>query len=305
MTSLAKNDYSVPSIFICRVQIFLQIDLETLCADSTAEGTYSLLTSAKVLQYTMQKKSIIFKESDAVLLIIRAFNKVETLHQKVTEDKFRTVLLSTITHDIKTPLTVIKSNLSLLQDLVTDTGQDFYRATCVATDALEHYLRDIIVTTFFIFSKEHLATFQDIKQIFEGTFRLEPVVTSLPELFTRLREMVELPAKIKKLSVNITSSVDHKLQIDGQRLMQVLLNLTANGIKYTKTGHIDITATEDIPPAGGKILRITVQDTGVGIKPENMGRIFKMFGLVDKKMEMTGTGTVFNVPKLKKQQKLL
>jgi len=108
------------------------------------EETYSLLLDS-TLKYTLSKKSIIFKELDAILIIIRAFNKVEVIQRQITEEKFRTVLLSTITHDIKTPLTVIKSNLALLQDLVFPEGNNFYKATCVATDALEHYLRDIIV----------------------------------------------------------------------------------------------------------------------------------------------------------------
>ncbi len=133
-----------------------------------------------------------------------------------------------------------------------------------------------------------------MKKIFEGTFQLEPAVTAIKELFIRLKEMTELPAKIKNLCVNIKSFVDKKLEIDGQRLMQVLLNLTANGIKYTKTGRIDVICNESLGADGKtKQLCITVKDTGVGIKPENLGNIFKMFGLVDKKMEMTGTGTAF------------
>ena len=121
------------------------IGLAFVCSDTLDEGTYSLIINND-LKYTMHKKSIIFKDMDAILLIIRAFNAVENLQRKMTEEKFRSVLLSTVTHDIKTPLTVIKSNIALLQDHVCEGGKAFYNATCIATDVLEHYLRDIIVT---------------------------------------------------------------------------------------------------------------------------------------------------------------
>lgn len=117
---------------------------------------------------------------------------------------------------------------------------------------------------------------------------MENTQTSINELFKKLKEMVELPAKIKKIAINIRSFVREKIEIDGQRLMQVLLNLTANGIKYTKNGFVEVCAKEIYEP--NRIICIRVKDTGIGIKPENLGNIFKMFGLVDKKMEMSGTG---------------
>ncbi len=124
-----------------------QLGLGFICGTLT-EGSYSLLKDG-ALKYTIQKKPIIFKESDAILLIIRNFTPVENMQRRATEDKFRGVLLSTISHDFKTPLTAIQNNLSLLSDYVPEAGKDFYNATCIASKSLEYYLFDIIVWFFF------------------------------------------------------------------------------------------------------------------------------------------------------------
>ncbi len=93
----------------------------------------------------MHKKSIIFKDADAIMLIIRSFNSVEAMQRRATEDRFRNVLLSTITHDIKTPLTALQNNLSMLAPHLREDGREYYSATCIATRALEYYLYDINV----------------------------------------------------------------------------------------------------------------------------------------------------------------
>ncbi len=118
-------------------------ELERLCED-LPEGTYSLMSGA-VLEYTLHKKSIIFKGTDAILVIIRSFNTVETMQKRATEDRFKSVLLSTVTHDIKTPLTALQNNLSLLLPHVQAEGREYYEATSIATRVLEFYLYDIIV----------------------------------------------------------------------------------------------------------------------------------------------------------------
>ncbi len=98
------------------------------------------------LRYTMHKKSILFKGHEATLAIVRDFTPVENLQRKIAEGKYRAVLLSTITHDIKTPLTVILGNLSLLGPHVMRQGRDFFTAVSVATETLEFFMRDIIVS---------------------------------------------------------------------------------------------------------------------------------------------------------------
>eukprot|EP01022_Parablepharisma_sp_SALTPOND_P004375 TRINITY_DN120180_c0_g1_i1.p1 TRINITY_DN120180_c0_g1~~TRINITY_DN120180_c0_g1_i1.p1 ORF type:complete len:367 (-),score=36.23 TRINITY_DN120180_c0_g1_i1:708-1808(-) len=273
-------------VFLYSFYVIKIDDLKYVC-EHLPEGSHSILKEG-TLEFTMQKKPIIFKESDAILLIIRSFTNVENMQRRATEDKFRNVLLSTISHDIKTPLTAIQNNLSLLLDYIPEAGKDFYNATCIATKALEYYLFDIIVLCLSLLMNTEGE--QDMKKIFEGTFALNLSLVSMKQLFATLQPLVEFPAKVKNIALRLETTINKKLELDERRLTQVLLNLASNAIKYTIAGNIDIIATESAYSNNTRKLIITVADTGIGIKPEHLQEIFKIFGLADEKKELTGTG---------------
>ena len=125
-----------------------------------------------------------------------------------------------------------------------------------------------------------------MKKIVEGNFALNYTIVSLKSIFTKLKGIVQLSAKIKHLQIRIESIADTFISTDEQRLMQVLLNLTSNGIKYTREGSVEVVAEEE----GGDMLKVSINDTGTGIKPENLQNLFKMFGLVDMKSTKCDTG---------------
>jgi signal transduction histidine kinase len=105
-----------------------------------------------------------------------------------------------------------------------------------------------------------------------------------------LRRMVQLPSKLKHLELRIEreENVPRHIYVDERRLLQVLLNLTHNAIKYTFRGGLSVRATYD----GHRMLRIAVVDTGIGIAPNEMKRLCDLFGLIDKKTKGNETGTV-------------
>ncbi len=130
-----------------------------------------------------------------------------------------------------------------------------------------------------------------MKKIFEEDLEMNFSLVSIKDLFSRLRPLIEFPARIKHLTVRFEINVAHRVEADERRLMQALLNLATNAVKYTSEGRIDITATEQCAAADKrKEVCIVVQDTGMGIKPEHLPDIFKIFGLADAKKDMTGTG---------------
>ena len=81
---------------------------------------------------------------------------------------------------------------------------------------------------------------------------------------------------------------------DRVRLKQVVLNLLSNAIRYTNAGTVTITAGEGDDTALGRVVRLAVRDTGVGIKPEDLGRLFQQFTQLDgsssRKIGGTGLG---------------
>ncbi len=132
-----------------------------------------------------------------------------------------------------------------------------------------------------------------MKKIFEGSLDLNMSPVSVKEVFAHLRPLVEFPARIKRLDVRISANVSRRVDADERRLTQALFNLATNAIKYTSAGKIEITAAEEVAATDQSkaMCIISVKDTGVGIRPEHLSEIFKIFGLADAKKDMTGTGT--------------
>ena len=81
---------------------------------------------------------------------------------------------------------------------------------------------------------------------------------------------------------------------DRVRLKQVVLNLLSNAIRYTNAGTVTITAGEGTDDTLGQVVRLAIRDTGVGIKPEDLGRLFQQFTQLDgsssRKIGGTGLG---------------
>jgi K+-sensing histidine kinase KdpD len=78
-------------------------------------------------------------------LLIRDSTLVEQAHAKATEVKYRQLMLSTITHDLKSPITAIQGHLFLLNDYVNESGMKFLKSAQSAALSFEYYIYDLIV----------------------------------------------------------------------------------------------------------------------------------------------------------------
>lgn len=127
-----------------------------------------------------------------------------------------------------------------------------------------------------------------MKKIMDGKFEVKSEPVNLSEVFTKLRNLTKLQAQLKGLRFVVEYSGPEYTAVltDERRILQLLLNLTANAIKYTHKGQISVKAK--MSPKW--VLDIQVKDTGIGIDTNVIGKIFDMFGLVDKKAEAKETG---------------
>jgi two-component system sensor histidine kinase RpfC len=94
-----------------------------------------------------------------------------------------------------------------------------------------------------------------------------------------VRQLVIPEADKKKINVTgaCEAAVPEIVCGDELRVRQILLNLAFNAVKFTDTGHIDISATLKERGEQKTVLRFTVTDTGIGIKPEDQTRLFEPF----------------------------
>ena len=130
-------------------------------------------------------------------------------------------------------------------------------------------------------------TVLDIAKIESGQFSLNLGEYAIETVVETVRAATESLAETKKLALK--TDVAKKLPVglgDEQRLTQVLLNLVGNAIKFTDTGEVRITAT-----AMNGHFTVAVTDTGPGIPPEELKRVFEQFHQIDNSNTKAKGGT--------------
>ncbi len=115
--------------------------------EENIEGEFIMLkkeTGTRV-KYCLNSKKISFAGGPATLFLVRDSSDTERAHRRLVEEKYRGLLLSTVTHELKTPLTVISGNLELIERRVPRDAQPCVDAALLAAKSLKYYLRDINV----------------------------------------------------------------------------------------------------------------------------------------------------------------
>jgi signal transduction histidine kinase len=132
-----------------------------------------------------------------------------------------------------------------------------------------------------------ISTVLDIAKIESGQFSLNIAEYAIESVVETVRAATESLAETKKLSLK--TAVAKRLPVglgDEQRLTQVLLNLVGNAIKFTDTGEVRITAT-----SVNGYFTVAVTDTGPGIPPEELKRVFEQFHQIDNSNTKAKGGT--------------
>ncbi len=191
----------------------------------------------------------------------------DALIQANRASKAKSVFLSNMSHDIRTPMNAIIGFTTLA---VAHIDQK---------DRVEGYLQKIMT------SGNHLLSLindiLDMSHIESGKIQLEEKPCSLPEILQGLRSIVQADvyAKQHTFHMDLSGLRNEQIYCDKLRLNQVLLNLLSNAVKYTNPGgSIAVTALE-IPgaPEGFANYQFIIQDNGIGMSPEFVCRIFEPF----------------------------
>jgi signal transduction histidine kinase len=133
----------------------------------------------------------------------------------------------------------------------------------------------------------------DLARIEAGRTELNPQPVNLPNFLQTVVSLMQVKASEKQLAFvfDAGAGLPQAVLADERRLRQVLLNLLGNAIKFTDSGSVALRVSSEPKGPAQVLLRLDVEDTGIGMRPEDLGRIFKPFEQVgDMQRRSAGTG---------------
>ncbi|MDF0672905.1 MAG: ATP-binding protein [Nitrospira sp.] len=181
------------------------------------------------------------------------------------------IFLATMSHELRTPMNGVLGCTQLLKDTsLTGQQRELIETMHRSAEALLTLVSDIL----------------DFSKIEAGKMTLEVADVNLRALIRDVTTLVEGLAAQKSLtiSVKIDSDVPDEFRGDPIRLRQILYNLVGNAIKFTKHGGVRIAVSLRPEPADNLetvVLHWSVQDTGIGLTPEQQGQLFKAYAQAD------------------------
>jgi len=197
--------------------------------------------------------------------------------REATETKSRFV--AAISHELRTPMTGIIGMTELL--LCTNLSDEQRHWAVTVKSSAESLLR--IVNDILDISKLEAGRLEIIRAPFDVRLCLRGVVTLL---IAQARE------KGLRLTTSVDNAVPRRVVGDEGRVRQVLVNLVGNAVKFTERGEVSVkVAAEADPSGGGRRVRFTVTDTGVGIPPDRVNQIFEEFVQADTSPARRFSGT--------------
>ena len=183
-------------------------------------------------------------------------------------DRAKSMFLATMSHEIRSPMTVIVGMAELLGDTRLDRAQQEYVAGVRgASQALLRIIDDIL----------------DFSKAEAGRLTLENAELELRSLVGDVLDLLAAKAQTKGLEIvgEVSPQVPARFFGDAGRIRQVLSNLVENAIKYTQEGEVLVRVERESDENDPVWVRFTVQDTGSGIPSEHHRSVFDVFTQVD------------------------
>jgi PAS domain S-box-containing protein len=213
-----------------------------------------------------------YEDLRLVLAIFRDVSARKEMERRVSE------FYSNVSHELRTPLTSIRASLGLIEGGVAGEipkkASDLIHIARIESDRMIRMINDIL----------------DIKKVEAGKLELRLSKVAPSTIVLETTRNVQGIADDFGLSFRLDIETVPMIEVDQDRVVQVLMNLVSNALKFSPTGEtIDIKVSES-----SGFVRFAVQDRGPGIAPEDIGKLFVMFQQlslpVSRKIQGSGLG---------------
>jgi signal transduction histidine kinase len=211
---------------------------------------------------------------------------VKAIDDARTATLAKSVFLAKMSHELRTPMHGVIGLTELMLETEMSTRQaDYMRKILYSSRSLEAILNDVL----------------DFSKIEAGMMRIEQVPFNLPDLFDKLMLMFSEHSRRKNIVLSLSLSPDLPQQVVGDpvRLHQVLANLIGNAVKFTEAGQITVQAATARRSDTQAEINFSVEDTGIGISPDQLPQLFESFKQADNSTarKYGGTGLGLTISK--------
>jgi signal transduction histidine kinase/CheY-like chemotaxis protein len=265
----------------------IHIILTTIIVFICGLWAYQLRRSGKiqiaqtVQMIALQREAFVLTERkrNADALEVAWHNAEKAREEAERANKAKSIFLATMSHEIRTPMNGVIGMASLLAETpLTEQQRTYTETIAVCGDTLLNVINDIL----------------DFSKIESGSMELEEEDFNLQSSIEHILDL--FGARAAKADVELLNQIEHDVPTfirgDDLRLRQVLTNLVGNAMKFTERGEIYI-GVRVLEKGDGDALTLgfEVRDTGIGIPPDKLGRLFKAFSQVDSSTTRKYGGT--------------
>ena len=204
---------------------------------------------------------------------------VEEQNQKLSDiNKAKSVFISNMSHEIRTPINaVLGMDEMILRSTDDKQIQSYAYDIKNAGKMLLSIINDIL----------------DYSKIEAGKMEIIPVEYHLGYMLDDINSMISVKAKEKDLEyiTDISPNLPSIVYGDELRIKQIMINILTNAVKYTPTGSVTFSIREKESSDEQVALEVSVTDTGIGMKPEDLGKLFTDFQRLEEKRNRNIEGT--------------
>jgi len=192
--------------------------------------------------------------------------------------KAKSAFLAGMSHEIRTPINAV---LGMNEMILREADDQEILSYASDIDQAGHTLLSLINDIL------------DVSKIEEGRMEILPTEYELSSVIGDLVNMIRERAEKKhlELKVDVDGSIPHLLYGDEIRIKQIILNLLTNAVKYTEEGEVRFSIAHEQTAEKEILLKVTVADTGIGMKEEDLDRLFSPFARIEEKRNRSIEGT--------------